>query len=690
MSQQTTLATFFKKSGDDSEKKSSGGTDKLSPEASSSEPPAKKSKVLTPRGFCEDWLKRFNWLFLDDDGSMKCNPCVNTKQTNPFVNGCSNFRVSTLTRHQETLSHNNALKTLKLRSDFKKSTENVESLQNETFKSAESTKRHIVQLRTVYCMAKNGISASNFVPLMQLQKDNECLCADQFYTKPEIVCEMEQVINNQIHKTLIKQIKDSSYFGIMLDETCDISIEKKLVVYVRFIKDGDACIVYLGNKRVTDCTAEGIKIALCNFLEESGIIRDGDYSCLMGLGTDGAAVMVGRKNGLGVKLKTLNDKLIQVHCVAHRLNLAASQASKGIKYMEDYRQYISTLYRFFSDSQVRYDKLRDLQTLLHGHVKQVPEGTSVRWLSVESAVKMIYEYYDCIILTLEDDKDKTGKASGLWKFLSDSLFLLITALLIDVLTVIGILSLIFQRDSVSLASIKGNVESSLNTLNTMRNGSPIVDHVLEILDPQLQDPNTVNTQYKQVKITDNQNLRTRFNAIRRNYLDNMINNLGDRFPDDELSLLECFDIVFNPKRYPTSNQELTQYGNVQLNELCLKYSDIINADTCKGQFLQFKHFVVAHKGVYSDFDKLCKLLITEYSDIYPDFVTLVSIAQVIPVSSAPCERGFSQQNILKSKVRNRLSPDRVDRLLMIRLNGPKEIDFLAAAREFASLKERKK
>ena len=67
MSQQTTLATFFKKSGDDSEKKSSGGTDKLSPEASSSEPPAKKSKVLTPRGFCEDWLKRFNWLFFEID-----------------------------------------------------------------------------------------------------------------------------------------------------------------------------------------------------------------------------------------------------------------------------------------------------------------------------------------------------------------------------------------------------------------------------------------------------------------------------------------------------------------------------------------------------------------------------------------------------------------------------------------------
>ena len=64
---------------------------------------------------------------------------------------------------------------------------------------------------------------------------------------------------------------------------------------------------------------------------------------------------------------------------------------------------------------------------------------------------------------------------------------------------------------------------------------------------------------------------------------------------------------------------------------------------------------------------------------------------VIPVSSAPCERGFSQQNILKSKLRNRLNPDRHNRLLMIRLNGPDEdMDFNSAARAFGSMKDRQK
>lgn len=57
-----------------------------------------------------------------------------------------------------------------------------------------------------------------------------------FYTKPEIVTEMEECLFEAIEQSLMQDIKDSPYFGIMLDETCDISVEKKLVIYVKYIK----------------------------------------------------------------------------------------------------------------------------------------------------------------------------------------------------------------------------------------------------------------------------------------------------------------------------------------------------------------------------------------------------------------------------------------------------------------------
>ena len=52
------------------------------------------------------------------------------------------------------------------------------------------------------------------------------------------------------------------------------------------------------------------------FLVEKGIIENNNYGKFMGLGTDGAAVMTGCRNGVGMKLKQLNDKMVQVHCVA--------------------------------------------------------------------------------------------------------------------------------------------------------------------------------------------------------------------------------------------------------------------------------------------------------------------------------------------------------------------------------------
>lgn len=679
---QSKLTTFFKSNQSESSKQLDTENE---PQAGPSTP--KKARTSRrPRGFCENWLTKYTWLFVED-GKMKCHPCIKTCQDNPFVSpGCTNFRSSTLVRHQKTTGHISALNLAKLSGDMVKSIQNAEKMNDQIQTSTIQTQRHVVQLRTVYCMAKNGISARNFPELMKLQQENGCSLADDYYKKPEIIVEMESVLSDQIEKNVFDEILDSPYFGLMLDETCDINVEKKLVIYVRYIKDGKSCTSYLGNKRVTDCTAEGLKVALCEYLEDSGIIQDGDYSSLMGLGTDGAAVMVGCRNGLGVKLKEKNDKLLQVHCIAHRLNLAASQASKGIDYMQDYHRYIQQLYRFYSDSQVRYDKLRELQTLLHGEVKQVPEGTSVRWLSVESAVKMIFDNYDAILMSLEDDKDKTGKAAGIWKFMATSMFVLITALLVDVLTCIGILSLTFQRDSVNLSSIRHNVDSSVATLNTIRDGSTTVDMVMQQLEAQQEAP----VIYKNVKIQHNQNLTRQFNAVRTTFLDSIIQNITNRFPHDELHLLECFDKVFNPKRYPDNQANIAAYGNDQLDTLCNAYTGLIDTDRCKAQFLNFKHLVVSHRADYGTFDMFVKLLLDDYSDVYPDLVALASIALVIPVSSAPCERGFSQQNILKSKLRNRINPDRLNRLLMIRLNGPENIDFLGAARSFGSLKTRKK
>jgi hypothetical protein len=48
----------------------------------------------------------------------------------------------------------------------------------------------------------------------------------------------------------------------------------------------------------------------------------------------------------------------------------------------------------------------------------------------------------------------------------------------------------------------------------------------------------------------------------------------------------------------------------------------------------------------------------------------VQTLNVLPVSSAACERGFSQLNLQHTAVRNRLTISSISNLLMISINGP--------------------
>ena len=63
---------------------------------------------------------------------------------------------------------------------------------------------------------------------------------------------MKTAIFDPIEKGLIKDINESLFFAVMLDETCDITIEKKIVIYGRYLTDGKVLVAFLGNKHITD------------------------------------------------------------------------------------------------------------------------------------------------------------------------------------------------------------------------------------------------------------------------------------------------------------------------------------------------------------------------------------------------------------------------------------------------------
>ena len=104
--------------------------------------------------------------------------------------------------------------------------------------------------------------------------------------------------------------------------------------------------------------------------------------------------------------------------------------------------------------------------------------------------------------------------------------------------------------------------------------------------------------------------------------------------------------------------------------------------------LAYKHFVGLHRN--KSFPEFCEILIKDQSDVFPDFIVFAELALVVPLNSASCERGFSAQNKIKSKSRNRSRDEQVDRLMKIAINCPHyaEYDYTAAKNNFQAMKDR--
>ncbi|KAK5934658.1 hypothetical protein CgunFtcFv8_015035 [Champsocephalus gunnari] len=153
--------------------------------------------------------------------------------------------------------------------------------------------------------------------------------------------------------------------------------------------------------------------------------RSSQVDRLYGLGTDGAAVMTGRLNGVAKQLPDSFPKPVSVACAAHRLALACKDASNAVRYMAHFRN----------------------------HLQQVKD---TRWLLQDRAVQNLQRNLPAMLgaLTKEVSTRKCPVAKGLYTFCATYRFVAALYLQAEVLPHIAMLSKVFQRADVNFLHIK--------------------------------------------------------------------------------------------------------------------------------------------------------------------------------------------------------------------------------------------
>jgi hypothetical protein len=151
------------------------------------------------------------------------------------------------------------------------------------------------------------------------------------YTSSRFQNEVIEVCNILILQKQVSKINDATCFSILADETTDITSIEQLSLCVRYVDKENFNITeqFLQFIPVHDLTGKAIATSILDQLQSMKV----DIKKLHGQGYDGVASMSGKINGVQAHVRSIVPLALYVHCSAHSLNLAVSNACEitGIK-----------------------------------------------------------------------------------------------------------------------------------------------------------------------------------------------------------------------------------------------------------------------------------------------------------------------------------------------------------------------
>ncbi len=213
-------------------------------------------------------------------------------------------------------------------------------------------------------------------------------------------------IAKTIEDEIWKELSDVVAFGIMIDESTDITTTKHLDIYVSYVtKQGIFKTRFLCLLPLTECDAKSITNVIIDIFKKKGVL-----SKLVAFASDGASVMLGKNEGVAAKLsRVCTYPLIVNHCVAHRLALACKDARKEIEFYKEAELLVKKIYGYFRNSCSRIQQLKEIQDLLDCSVLKIKRLYEIRWLAWYDAIKNICNSIPALLKIFKDAKKDGGQ-----------------------------------------------------------------------------------------------------------------------------------------------------------------------------------------------------------------------------------------------------------------------------------------
>ena len=207
---------------------------------------------------------------------------------------------------------------------------------------------------------------------------------------------------------------------------------------------------------------------------------------------------------------------------------------------------------------------------------------------------------------------------------------------------------------------------------------------------------------KDIKIQEKDSKVELYN-LKNKLLSNLISQLDQRFPDKPLVTAMK---IFSTNAYSRLSHEInSKYKDEMHNSTFNIYITDEFKNFGEQEFLLLSNFyakpkkninginfipLISGQGLNEEWKNAKKMLFKykdldsnlgwslfskEYQNIFPNFIKLGNLLYTLPVSTSICERGFSVQNLIKNKLRNRFTVENLECAMRIMISGKKFENF---------------
>ena len=469
-----------------------------------------------------------------------------------------------------------------------------------------------------------------------------------------------------------EEIGESQYFSILVDETKDLSKQEQMSFVIRYLFDGEIHEEFVGFRCAEGLDAESLAESIIDELNKIGIQIDN----LIGQGYDGASVMSGHLSGVQERIRRKIPQALYVHCFAHRLNLVIVETVKSVVPVADFFAVLQQCYNFLSGSHVHSEWLKWQQNKYPNEQPVEFKGKSdTRWSSQVRAVTAIRKRFHCLVEFLRNidtndrNRERALNARSILTQL-DQTFIYCMLFMDEILHATKGASDTLQNPKLDYLRAADLIEALLDELQEFRTNEKADDYFSQSHDMAVKSELKCSTKRRQaniptrmenyavlsklgkrVNISDSATMRT---EILLPTVDVFLAELNRRFSHENLRIfrsLGALDPKSNKFMDFDTAQGLASHYNLNLDDLKTEMRLAKRMIERTNVTLETTVDVVEHiKPLHLAFEELFKLL---------------TIATVLPISTATCERSFSKLKLIKNHLRTSMGNERLKSLTVI-------------------------